>query len=267
MYEDSHECTKCSNPASVHFGCVYMTTHAEVSRNVWVCLSLRAASPLHPRPRGGRGHSGHLGLSDLTRSGYRGAVCHSRVTETSPHKPLPGHAVRSGCGYLCFQPKEKKKVPFLSCREGARCFRGSGGRTGVRPALQPRLAPRLAPRPAPRRPALARATASVSELACIYSAPGLHGEDVTATEGKINALIKAARVNIEPFWPGLFAEALASVNLGSLICKVGGRRTGPAGEAGGPAHSSAAAPAEEKKAEAKKEESEESDDDTGFFFF
>ncbi|XP_024611150.1 LOW QUALITY PROTEIN: uncharacterized protein LOC112406539 [Neophocaena asiaeorientalis asiaeorientalis] len=164
-----------------------------------------------------------------------------------------------------FSTKRKEKSAFPQLPR--RCFRGNGGRTGVRPALQPRLAPRLAPRPAPRRPALARATASVSELACIYSAPGLHGEDVTATEGKINALIKAARVNVEPFWPGLFAEPLASVNLRSLICKVGGRRTGPAGEAGGPAHSSAAAPAEEKKAEAKKEESEESDDDTGFFFF
>lgn len=29
MYEGSHECTKCSNPASVHLGCVYMTT------NIW----------------------------------------------------------------------------------------------------------------------------------------------------------------------------------------------------------------------------------------
>uniref|UniRef100_A0A2K5QZQ1 Large ribosomal subunit protein P1 n=1 Tax=Cebus imitator TaxID=2715852 RepID=A0A2K5QZQ1_CEBIM len=88
-------------------------------------------------------------------------------------------------------------------------------------------------------------------LACIYS---------------INALIKAVGVNVEPFWSGLFAKALANVNTGSLICKAGAAGPAPAAgaaPAGGPASSTAAAPAEEK-VEAKKEESEESDDDMGF---
>uniref|UniRef100_A0A2I3G707 Large ribosomal subunit protein P1 n=1 Tax=Nomascus leucogenys TaxID=61853 RepID=A0A2I3G707_NOMLE len=87
--------------------------------------------------------------------------------------------------------------------------------------------------------------ASVSELACIYSALTLHDNEVTITEDKINALIKAVGVNVEPFWSSLFAMALANVNTGSLIYNVG---------AGGPCSSM----------EAKKEESKESDDDMGF---
>ncbi|OBS81234.1 hypothetical protein A6R68_20569 [Neotoma lepida] len=97
--------------------------------------------------------------------------------------------------------------------------------------------------------------ASDSELVCVCSTLILHHDDdddddddqVTVTEVKINALIKVASVSVEPLWPGLFAKALANVNIGSLICNVGA--------------------AEEKKVEAKKEESEESDDDMGLGLF
>nr|XP_061808717.1 large ribosomal subunit protein P1-like isoform X2 [Nerophis lumbriciformis] len=81
--------------------------------------------------------------------------------------------------------------------------------------------------------------ASVSELACIYSALILHDDEVTVT-------------------------ALSNVDIASLICNVGAG--GGGAPAGAPAAGGAAAPAEEKKEE-KKEESEESDDDMGFGLF
>nr|XP_038953632.1 60S acidic ribosomal protein P1-like [Rattus norvegicus] len=94
--------------------------------------------------------------------------------------------------------------------------------------------------------------------------------EVKVREDKIIALIKAAGVIVEPFWPGLFAKALANVNIGSLICNVGAGGPAPAAgaaPAGVPAPSADAAPAEEKKVEAKKEESEEYEDDMGFGLF
>ncbi|KAM5332451.1 large ribosomal subunit protein P1-like [Glossophaga mutica] len=130
---------------------------------------------------------------------------------------------------------------------------------------------RLAPLPA----ALAQLSPTpgppVWELACIYSALILHDVDeVMVREDKINVLVKAVGVNVEPFWSGLFAKALASVDIGSLICNVGAAglaAAASAAPAGGPAPSTAAAPAQEKKVEAKQEESEESDDDICFGLF
>ncbi|KAL4827981.1 hypothetical protein H8958_006917 [Nasalis larvatus] len=56
--------------------------------------------------------------------------------------------------------------------------------------------------------------ASISKLAFIYSALILHEDEVTTTEDKIKGLIKAASVNVEPFWSGF------------LICNV--KTGGPA---------------------------------------
>ncbi|XP_023559637.1 60S acidic ribosomal protein P1-like isoform X1 [Octodon degus] len=102
--------------------------------------------------------------------------------------------------------------------------------------------------------------ASISELACTYSILVLHDDEVTVMEDKINALIKAAGVSVEPFWPGLFAKALADVNIRSLICNVGAG--GPAPAVGttpaiGPVPFTTATPAEEKKVEAKNKELED----------
>ena len=82
-------------------------------------------------------------------------------------------------------------------------------------------------------------------------------------------IISAAKVNVEAFWPGLFAKALQGRNVGDLICNVGSAPA--AGGAAAPAAGgdAAAAPAVEEKKEEKKAESEESgsDDDMGFGLF
>ncbi|CAD7693056.1 unnamed protein product [Nyctereutes procyonoides] len=97
--------------------------------------------------------------------------------------------------------------------------------------------------------------ASLLELTCIYLTLIRYDDEMMVTEDKINALIKAAGVSVEPFWPSLFAMALANVKIGSPICNIG---------VGGPTPAASAAPA---GVEAKKEESEETDNDMCFGLF
>uniref|UniRef100_T1GDU0 Large ribosomal subunit protein P1 n=1 Tax=Megaselia scalaris TaxID=36166 RepID=T1GDU0_MEGSC len=106
-----------------------------------------------------------------------------------------------------------------------------------------------------------------AELACVYSALILTDDDVAVTGEKISTILKAANVDVEPYWPGLFAKALEGVNVKDLITNIGsGVGAAPAAAAGAPA--AGAAPAEAKKEEKKKEEEpEESDDDMGFGLF
>jgi large subunit ribosomal protein LP1 len=83
---------------------------------------------------------------------------------------------------------------------------------------------------------------------------------------KIQAILNAAGVTVEPFWPGMFAKALEGRNIGDLLCSVGTPGGGGAPAAGGAAAGgdTGAEEAKEEKKEEKKEESEESDDDMGF---
>jgi len=110
--------------------------------------------------------------------------------------------------------------------------------------------------------------ASKQELAIVYSALILEDEGVPVTTEKVNKLLHAAGVQVEPFWPGLYVKALEGVKIGELISNIGsGVGSAPAAApAAGGAAPAAAAPAEKKKEE-KKEEKEESDEDMGFGLF
>merc|ERR1711908_190965 len=104
-------------------------------------------------------------------------------------------------------------------------------------------------------------TMANSELACVYAALILADDDVAITPEKITTILKAAGVEVEPYWPGLFAKALESCDLKELITNVG------SGVGAAPAAGGAAPAAEEKKEEKKEESEEEEDDDMGFGLF
>uniref|UniRef100_G3CJS4 Large ribosomal subunit protein P1 n=1 Tax=Dipetalogaster maximus TaxID=72496 RepID=G3CJS4_DIPMA len=114
---------------------------------------------------------------------------------------------------------------------------------------------------------------SKAELACVYSALILVDDDVAVTGEKIQTILKAASVDVEPYWPGLFAKALEGINVKELITNIGsGVGAAPAAgsaPAAAPADAAAApAGSDKKKEEKKKVESEpESDDDMGFGLF
>merc|ERR1711964_115699 len=103
-----------------------------------------------------------------------------------------------------------------------------------------------------------------SENACTYAALILQDEGMEISADNIATIVKAAGVAVEPFWPGLFASALASCNVADLITNIGsGMGSGPA--AGGAA--AAAAAVEAPKEEVKAESESESDEDMGFGLF
>ncbi|ORX61872.1 ribosomal protein 60S [Hesseltinella vesiculosa] len=102
-----------------------------------------------------------------------------------------------------------------------------------------------------------------AELAIVYAALILQDDNIEITEDKLQTLVKAAGVEVEPIWFSLYAKALAGQDLNELLTKVGTPGAGPA-VAGAAAAGGAAAEAVE---EAKEEEKEESDDDMGFGLF
>ncbi|XP_046735263.1 60S acidic ribosomal protein P1 [Diprion similis] len=109
---------------------------------------------------------------------------------------------------------------------------------------------------------------SKAELACVYAALILTDDDVAVTGEKIQTILKAASVEIEPYWPGLFAKSLEGVNIKDLITNIGsGVGAAPAGAAPAAAAPASGDAAPAKKEEKKEEPDEESDDDMGFGLF
>ncbi|CAL4171603.1 unnamed protein product [Meganyctiphanes norvegica] len=106
--------------------------------------------------------------------------------------------------------------------------------------------------------------ASNDELACVYAALILMDDDVSITVEKINTILKAANVTVEPYWPGLFAKAATGLDLKSIVTNIGAG-VGSGGGGGGAA--AADAPAEKKEEKVEEEEAEESDEDMGFSLF
>ncbi|XP_015913298.1 large ribosomal subunit protein P1 [Parasteatoda tepidariorum] len=107
---------------------------------------------------------------------------------------------------------------------------------------------------------------STDELACVYSALILQDDEIAVTPEKIATLLKAANVDVESYWPGLFARALEGVDVKQLITNVGSGVGAAPAASSAPAADAGDAKAESKKEE-KKEESEEEDDDMGFGLF
>lgn len=110
---------------------------------------------------------------------------------------------------------------------------------------------------------------SKAELACVYSALILVDDDIAVTGEKIQTILKAANVDVESYWPGLFAKALENINVKEFLTQISsGVGAAPAGgatvAAAAPASTEAAPAKEEKK---KEEPEEESDEDMGFGLF
>merc|ERR1712130_51929 len=104
---------------------------------------------------------------------------------------------------------------------------------------------------------------SASQLACTYAALALFDDDVEVNAENIQKILKAANVDVETYWPGLFEGLVKEKGVGELICgacKGGGGGGGaakgddPSGDTGG---------AEEKKEEEKEESEDKSSSASG----
>ncbi|ESQ31992.1 hypothetical protein EUTSA_v10005602mg [Eutrema salsugineum] len=109
---------------------------------------------------------------------------------------------------------------------------------------------------------------TTSELACTYAALILHDDGIEITAEKISKLVKAANVNVESYWPSLFAKLCQKKNIDDLIMNVGasGGAAAPVATNDVPAATQAVPAAEDIKKK-KEDVKEESEDDMVFGLF
>ncbi|KAK4276418.1 hypothetical protein QN277_019364 [Acacia crassicarpa] len=105
---------------------------------------------------------------------------------------------------------------------------------------------------------------SIGELACSYAVVLPHDDGIPITAETISTVLKAAKVDIESYWPSLFAKLAEKRNIEDVILNSAGGGA-PVAVAGAPAAAGGGAvPAAEEK---KDEPQEESDGDMGFNLF
>jgi len=95
----------------------------------------------------------------------------------------------------------------------------------------------------------------VNELAVTYAALILYDDNVQITAEKINSIVKAAGLNIPPFWANLYSSVLGKHKIDDLILNAGG--SAPAAAPATSAAPAKEAPAKEEKGKGKKEEKKE----------
>ncbi|EHK25702.1 uncharacterized protein TRIVIDRAFT_82089 [Trichoderma virens Gv29-8] len=106
---------------------------------------------------------------------------------------------------------------------------------------------------------------STAELASSYAALILADDGIEITADKLQTLIAAAKVEVEPIWTSIFAKALEGKEIKDLLVNVG---SGGGAAAAAPGAAAAAGGAAEAAVEEEKvEEKEESDEDMGFGLF
>jgi len=110
---------------------------------------------------------------------------------------------------------------------------------------------------------------SLGETACSYALLILEDDNIPATADNITTLLKSAKVDVESFWPALFAKLAEKKNIRDLIASAAGGGAPGAAVAAAPVAASgggggAAPAAAEKKPEP---EEEESDEEMGFGLF
>ncbi|KAJ4865941.1 60S acidic ribosomal protein family [Raphanus sativus] len=109
--------------------------------------------------------------------------------------------------------------------------------------------------------------ANTSELACTYAALILHDDGIEITAEKIAKLVKAANVDVESYWPSLFAKLCQKKNIDDLIMNVGASGDAAATVSTNVPAATKAVPAAEETKKKKEEVKEESEDDMVFGLF